>query len=75
MVVHEGVVNYDGHGCFGEALDTAFRLLDAPESKQALASAPGPLLLVASGDVGPGGQRITVDVGGRQRSGRLFLPV
>jgi hypothetical protein len=75
MMVHEGEVNYDGHGCFGTALDTAFRLLDAPESKQALASAPGPLLLIVSGDVGPGDQRVTVDVGGQQRSGRVFLPL
>jgi hypothetical protein len=27
--VHAGEVNYDANGCFGEALDVAFRLLDA----------------------------------------------
>jgi hypothetical protein len=41
-------VNYDGHGCFGAALDTAFRLLDAPAAKEVLAAAPGPLLPVVS---------------------------
>jgi GTP diphosphokinase / guanosine-3',5'-bis(diphosphate) 3'-diphosphatase len=30
VVLHAGEVHYDGNGCFGEALDIAFRLLDAP---------------------------------------------
>lgn len=47
-VVHAGLVNYDGHGCYGQALDTAFRLLDAPEAKRALRDAPGPLVVVTS---------------------------
>jgi len=50
-VVHTGKVHYDGNGCFGEALDIAFRLLDAPRVKTALKTAQGPLLLVVSGDV------------------------
>jgi HD domain-containing protein len=76
MVVHAGEVNYDGHGCFGAALDTAFRLLDAPEGKRALARARGPLLLVVSDDVGggPGRGRVSVDVGGHRRRGWLSLP-
>jgi hypothetical protein len=76
MVVHAGEVNYDGHGCFGTALDTAFRLLDAPEGKRVLASAVGPLLLVVSEDVcaGPGRGRVSVDVGGQRRLGWIFLP-
>jgi class 3 adenylate cyclase len=47
-VVHAGPVNYDGHGCYGRSLDTAFRLLDAPEAKRALRDAPGPLVVVTS---------------------------
>jgi len=51
VVVHAGEVHYDGHGCFGEALDIAFRLLDAPGVKKALRAAAGPLILVISGDI------------------------
>jgi hypothetical protein len=75
MVVYEGEVHYDRHGCFGVALDTAFRLLDAPEGKRVLASAPGSLLRWTSGDGGPGRWRVSVEVRGRRCTGRLFLPV
>jgi hypothetical protein len=51
VVVHAGQVHYDGNGCFGQALDLAFRLLDAPSAKAALSAAPGPLLLVVSGEI------------------------
>jgi len=51
VVVHAGEVRYDANGCFGTALDIAFRLLDAPRVKEALTVAPGPLLLVVSGDI------------------------
>jgi hypothetical protein len=51
VVVHTGEVHYDANGCFGEALDVAFRLLDAPGAKKALKTADGPLVLVVSGDV------------------------
>src|SRR5579864_7300891 len=61
-VMHTGEIHDDDNGCFGEALDIAFRLLDAPRVKAALQAAHGPLLLVVSGDVydsvvrhGPGG--------------------
>ncbi len=76
MVVHAGEVHYDGHGCFGVALDTAFRLLEAPAGKRALARAKGPLLLVVSDDVGdgPGRGRVSVDVGGHRRRGWISLP-
>jgi hypothetical protein len=36
VVVHAGTVFYDANGCFGEALETAFHLLDAAGVKQAL---------------------------------------
>ena len=51
VVVHAGEVHYDANGCFGEALDIAFRLLDAPHVKKALQAAPDPLVLVISNDI------------------------
>ena len=36
-------------GYFGQALDVAFRLLDAPRLKQSLGRGPGPLVLAVSG--------------------------
>jgi class 3 adenylate cyclase len=47
-VVHEGEVHFDGRGWFGEALDVAFRLLDAPEVKKRFRQSAQPLLLVVS---------------------------
>ncbi len=51
VVVHAGEVHYDVNGCFGEALDVAFRLLDAPPVKKALRVAVSPLILVVSEDI------------------------
>jgi class 3 adenylate cyclase len=51
VVVHAGEVHYDVNGCFGEALDVAFRLLDAPPVKKALRVAASPLILVVSEDI------------------------
>jgi hypothetical protein len=51
VVVHAGEVHYDASGCFGEALDLAFRLLDAVQVKKALRAASGPLALVVSEDI------------------------
>ena len=50
-VVHAGEVHYDVNGCFGEALDVAFRLLDAPSVKKALRVTASPLILVVSEDI------------------------
>ena len=50
-VVHAGEVHYDANGCFGEALDIAFRLLDAPAVKKSLQTTVGPLALVVSEDI------------------------
>jgi hypothetical protein len=47
-VLHAGEVHQDTQGNFGEALDIAFRLLDAPEVKQAFRVCTAPLLLVVS---------------------------
>jgi class 3 adenylate cyclase len=51
VVVHAGEIHYDGNGCFGEALDIAFRLLDAPGVKKVLRAAADPLTLVISEDI------------------------
>jgi len=88
VVVHEGEVHYDANGCFGEALDLAFRLLDAPRVKMALKSAPGPLLLVVSGDTYHSvarqcydgtGQRafhrlVSVNIAGKRHPGWIHIP-
>jgi len=39
------------NGCFGEALDVAFRLLDAARGKRALRETADPLVLVISGEI------------------------
>jgi class 3 adenylate cyclase len=51
VVVHAGEIHYDANGCFGEALDVAFRLLDAAKVKKALHVTADPLILVVSGDI------------------------
>ena len=51
VVMHAGEVHYDANGCFGEALDVAFRLLDAVRVKRALRETADPLVLVISGDI------------------------
>jgi hypothetical protein len=51
IVLHAGEVRYDSHGCFGEALDVAFRLLDDARVKKALGVTADPLALVISGDI------------------------
>jgi hypothetical protein len=51
VVLHSGEINDDDNGPFGETLDIAFRLLDAPRVKAALRAAYGPLLLVVSGEI------------------------
>jgi class 3 adenylate cyclase len=49
--LHAGEVHYDRQGCFGEALDITFRLLDAPEVKSRLSQTDAPLVLVVSDDI------------------------
>jgi hypothetical protein len=50
-VVHAGEVTFDDNGCFGEALDVAFRLLEAEPVKRALSATEAPMVLVVSDDV------------------------
>ncbi|MDQ2813341.1 MAG: HD domain-containing protein [Actinomycetota bacterium] len=87
IVMHTGNVHDDDNGCFGEALDIAFRLLDAPRVKAALKTAQGPVLLVVSDDVhnlvtsclcGPAGHiachLVTVQVAGHEHLGWIHVP-
>jgi hypothetical protein len=87
-VIHAGEVLYDGKGFYGEDLDVAFRLLDAPRFKAELKSATVPLALVASdyiyqavikhGYPGIDDQEylplVTVKVGDQRRRGWVHLP-
>jgi hypothetical protein len=89
VVMHVGNVHDDDNGCFGEALDIAFRLLDAPRAKMALKEARGPVLVVVSGDVydsvaphGSDGTRrppsgrhlVTAQVAGHEYQGWIHVP-
>ncbi len=87
-VLHAGEVHYDGKGFFGEDLDVAFRLLDAPKFKAYLRHGMGPIGLVVSDDIywsvihhgydGINGHEfqplVTVTVAGRRRKGWVHLP-
>ncbi len=87
-VIHAGEVHYDGKGFFGEDLDVAFRLLDAPRFKAHLRSATAPLALVASDYIYQSIIRhgydgidheeflplVTVKVGYQRRKGWVHLP-
>jgi hypothetical protein len=87
-VMHAGEVHYDANGCFGEALDVAFRLLDAARVKRALREMADPLILVVSGEIyssvvrhGYDGidheafhQLVRVNVAGRRYPGWIHLP-
>ena len=87
-VIHAGEVHYDEKGPFGEDLDVAFRLLDAPRFKAHLRNATVPLALVASDYIyqtiirhGYDGilekefvQLVTVTVGFQRRKGWVQLP-
>ena len=48
MAVHAGEVRYDSHGTTAPAVNLAFRLLDVPALKAALASSPGVLAIITS---------------------------
>jgi hypothetical protein len=87
-VIHAGEVHYDENGPFGEDLDVALRLLDAPRFKTHLKNATVPLALVASDHIyqtiirhGYDGIAeeeflllVTVNVYGRRRKGWVQLP-
>jgi hypothetical protein len=70
-VVHAGEVHYDDNGCYGEALDVAFRLLDSAHVKKVLRAAVDPLALVISGDI----YRTVVRHGYEDIEQRTFFPL
>jgi class 3 adenylate cyclase len=88
VVVHAGEVHYDSNGCFGEALDVAFRLLDAARVKKTLREAAGPLILVVSGEIYNSVVRqgyegvdahsfhplVRVQIAGNRRTGWIHIP-
>lgn len=47
-VLHAGEVHHDGYGYFGESIDVACRLLDAPDLKQRFREIAEPLILIVS---------------------------
>ena len=87
-VVHAGEVHHDGNGPFGEDLDLAFRLLDAPRFKDHLKSGTSPLAVVASDsfyqsiirhgydgiDHGEFLPLVNVNVGNQRRKGWVHAP-
>jgi hypothetical protein len=88
VVIHAGEVHEDGRGFYGDDIDVAFRLLEAPTVKRVLRQAPqAPVVLVVSEEIwvgvvrhgyADGGlyrQRVQVRVGERLRRGRVDLPV
>jgi HD domain len=88
VVLHSGEINDDDNGPFGETLDTAFRLLDAPQVKAAPRAAHEPLLLIVSGEVYESAVRhdpaetgqpafrwlVTADVAGHDHQGWIHIP-
>jgi class 3 adenylate cyclase len=88
VVVHAGEVHFDRRGCFGEAIDVSFRLLEAPTLKARLQQSDDSLVLVVSDDIyrsvvrhGYHGidartyeQSVQVDVGGRTYAGWVYVP-
>jgi hypothetical protein len=87
-VVHAGEVHEDDRGFYGDDLDAAFRLLDAPKLKKALQeAAASPLVLVVSDEIyngivqqdyldgGPYRPLGRVRVGNRHRRGWVHIPV
>ena len=88
-VIHAGEVHCDGKGYFGEALDVAFRLLDARRVKDCLRQAVAPLVLVVSENIYwsivrheyegiPGNTfepLVRVTVAGRRHQGWVHIPV
>jgi hypothetical protein len=88
VVIHAGEVHYDGKGFFGEDLDVAFRLLDAPKFKAHLRRTRLPLAVVASDVIYRSVIRhgydgiddeefspiVTVTVGDQRRKGWVHFP-
>jgi hypothetical protein len=85
MALHAGEVHYDEHGATAASINLAFRLLDAPELKAALAGSPGVLAVITSpwffeevvrhSTAGSAvHRRVHVNVKESKTSGWIFLP-
>jgi hypothetical protein len=87
-VVHAGEIHEDANGFYGDDIDTAFRLLEAPGLKKALKEAAAtPLILVISEEIFHAiveqgyladalfRPLVRVRVGRRQRRGWVHIPV
>ena len=87
-VVHAGEIHEDANGFYGDDIDTAFRLLEAPRLKKALKEAAAtPLILVVSEEIFHGiveqgyladalfRPLVRVRVGRRQRRGWVHVPI
>lgn len=87
-VVHAGEVHEDGRGFYGDDIDVAFRLVNAPAVKRALReAASSPLVLVVSEEIfsavvrhgyiaaGVYEPAVRVRVGEQHRRGRVHIPV
>ncbi|HEV8563188.1 MAG TPA: hypothetical protein VGR06_43285 [Actinophytocola sp.] len=86
--MHAGEIHYDSRGPFGEALDIACRLVDAPELKQATRSTSAPLVLAVSDHIFQSVVRhrysgiddnayqplVRMDIGGREHRGWISVP-
>lgn len=87
-VVHAGEIHRDANGYFGEALDVACRLLDAPRLKKCLRTVAAPLVLVVSEEIywsivkheydgireDTYRPEVRVQVAGRRRQGYVHVP-
>lgn len=86
VVMHAGEVHLDMRGWYGEAIDVAIRLLDAPPVKRALKQAAAPLVLVVSNEIYTGlvcqgyvsedsyRRLVRVQVGNRWHHGWVHVP-
>jgi class 3 adenylate cyclase len=73
-VVHAGEVTFDDNGCFGEALDVAFRLLNANPVKRILSGTDAPMVLVVSDEMHRSVVRHGYDGIDPKAFSRLLLP-
>lgn len=88
VAIHSGDVHFDQRGTFGEDIDLAFRLLDAPVVKHRLQQADAPLVLVVSDhihrsvvrhgydgiDAHTFGPLVTLEFAGQRHSGWVQVP-
>lgn len=86
--LHAGEIHYDDRGPFGEDIDIACRLVDAPELKDKLRATTAPLVLAVSDDLYRSVIRhgydgideaafqplLRLDIGGQRLRGWVYVP-